>query len=116
MPEYSQPLADTVKQARNRLQLTQNEVADIIGVDTRTILNIENYKGNPKMEVLYPLIRALSIDAREIFNPEALDESPSIHQLKLIIDSCTEQEASLLIPIVSALLSALRTKDRIAID
>lgn len=116
MPEYSRPLGDTVKQARKRLQLTQNEVADTIGVDSRTILNIENYKGNPKMEVLYPLIRALNIDAREIFSPESLEESPSIHQLKLIIDSCTEQEALLLIPIVSALVSALRAKDRIAID
>ena len=81
MPDYSRPLGDTVKQARSRLQLTQNELADTIGVDSRTILNIEHYKGNPKMEVLYPLIRALNIDAREIFSPESLDESPSIHQL-----------------------------------
>ena len=116
MPNYSRPLGDTVKQARCRLQLTQNEIANTIGVDSRTILNIENYKGNPKMEVLYPLIRALNIDAREIFTPESLDESAAIHQLKQIIDTCTEQEALLLIPIVSALISALRSKDRIVIE
>ena len=78
MPEYSRPLGNAVKQARSRLKLTQNEVANAINVDSRTILNIENHKGNPKMEVLYPLIRTLKIDAREIFTPEILRDSPSL--------------------------------------
>ena len=69
MPEYSRPLGDAVKRARGKLDLTQNEVADKINVDVRTVLNIENYKGNPKMEVLFPLVRDFNIDAREIFNP-----------------------------------------------
>jgi DNA-binding XRE family transcriptional regulator len=62
MPEYSRPLGDAVKRARTELSLTQNEVADAADVDVRTVLNIENYKGNPKMEVLFPLVRALKID------------------------------------------------------
>ena len=65
MPEYSHPLGDAVKRARGKIGLTQNEVADLANVDVRTVLNIENYKGNPKMEVLYPLVRALKIDARD---------------------------------------------------
>lgn len=48
MSDYSRPLGDTVKQARTRLKLTQYEVAELIDVDSRTILNIENYKGNPQ--------------------------------------------------------------------
>lgn len=42
----------------------------MIDIDARTVLNIENYKGNPKMEVLFPLIRALKIDPNLIFYPE----------------------------------------------
>ena len=61
MQEYSRPLGDAVKRARGKLGLTQNEVADAADIDVRTVLNIENYKGNPKMEVLYPLVRALKI-------------------------------------------------------
>ena len=67
MPEYSRPLGDSVKRARGKLGLTQNEVADLIDIDVRTVLNIENYKGNPKLHILYPLIRFLKIDAREVF-------------------------------------------------
>lgn len=44
--EFIRPLGDAVKRARSELGLTQNEVAERIGVDVRTILNIENYKGN----------------------------------------------------------------------
>lgn len=115
MPEYSRPLGDAVKLARIRLKLTQNEVADSIDVDSRTVLNIENYKGNPKMEVLYPLVRALRIDAREIFSPEMLRDSPSLRQLRILVDSCSEQDAAVLIPVVQAVLSALHSEDAIEI-
>ena len=115
MPEYSRPLGDAVRQARIRLKLTQNEVADSIDVDSRTVLNIENYKGNPKMEVLYPLVRALRIDAREIFSPEILRDTPSLRQLRILIDSCSEQDAAVLIPVVQAVISALHSEEAIEI-
>ena len=47
MSEYSKPLGNVVKAARTKLGLTQGSVADAIHIDDRTILNIENYKGNP---------------------------------------------------------------------
>ena len=109
MTEYSRPLGDTVKQARTRLKLTQYEVAEMIDVDSRTILNIENYKGNPKMEVLYPLVRTLKIDAREIFTPEILRDSPSLRQLRILIEDCDEKEAAAIIPAVKAILEVLRS-------
>ena len=52
MKEFSRPLGDAVKRARGEQDLTQGQVAGMIGRDTRTVMNIENYKGNPKMEVL----------------------------------------------------------------
>ena len=111
MQEYSRSLADAVQRARGELGLTQNQVANIAEIDERTVLNIENYKGNPKMETLFPLIRLLKIDAREIFNPELKRESPSIRQLRFLIEECSEQGAATLIPIIQAVLSALRAKD-----
>ena len=111
MPEYSKPLGDVVKSARKRMDLTQNEVADSIDVDTRTIINIENYKGNPKLEVLYPLIRSLKIDAREIFYPEMQRESPALRQLRLLVEDCSEEEAATIIPVLQSVISALRDKN-----
>lgn len=115
MPEYSRPLGDAVKRARGKSGLTQNEVADAADIDVRTVLNIENYKGNPKMEVLFPLVRALKIDAKEIFYPEMQRESPSLRQLRLMIEECSEEEAAAIIPVFQAVLTALRTKNAIPI-
>ena len=111
MHEYSRPLGDAVKRARGRLGLTQRAVADRLDIDVRTVLNIENYKGNPKMTILFPLIRTLEIDAREVFSPEMQRESPSLHQLRLLIGNCTEEEAAVLIPVFQTILKAFRVKD-----
>ena len=108
MQIFSRPLSEAVKKARIALGLTQGQLAEAIGIDQRTILNIENCKGNPKMKVLYPLIRMLRIDAREIFNPEMERDTPNISRLRFTIESCNEKEAAALIPVVEAVLNALR--------
>lgn len=115
MSEYSRPLGDTVKKARKKMGLTQNQVAVLTNSDERTIMNIENYKANTTMEVLYPLIRTLRIDPRDIFCPEMDKESPAHYQLQLLINGCSEEEAAALIPVCQAVISALRADDGIPI-
>lgn len=110
MFDFSYSLGNTVKTARNQQGLTQNEVADMIGVDCRTILNIENFKGNPKMEILYPLVRTLRINANDIFYPESPEERPMRTKLMLLMDTCTEEEIEALIPACESILNVLRTK------
>lgn len=116
MPDYSNTLGDAVRRARMKLDLTQSEVAESIDVDVRTVLNIENSKSNPKMEVLYPLVRVLKIDAKEIFYPEMQRESPAISQLRLLIEDCSEKEAAAMIPVLKSVLAALRDKNAITIE
>ena len=111
MLDYAHTLGDAVKRARGKSGLTQSEVADAANVDVRTVLNIENYKGNPKMEVLYPLIRVLKIDTKEVFYPEMQRESPALSQLRLLIEDCTEEEAASIIPIFNSVLSVLRERN-----
>lgn len=111
MSEYTHTLGDVVKRARGKSGLTQSEIADAANIDVRTVLNIENYKGNPKMEVLYPLVRVLKIDAREIFNPEMQRESPALRQLRLLVEDCNEEEAAAIIPIFNSILSVLRERN-----
>lgn len=116
MPDFSRPLGDAIKRARGEQGLTQGEVAEAANIDVRTVLNIENYKGNPKMEVLFPLIRALKLDAREIFNPEMQRESPALRQLRMLVEECSEEDAEAMIPVFKSVLNALHSKDAIAIE
>ena len=99
MYDFSYPLGNAVKSTRYQRGLTQLQVADMADI----------------VEVLYPLVRALRIDARTIFTPELQRESPALQQLRLMVEECSEQEAEALIPVMESVLSALRAKDTIEI-
>lgn len=115
MHDYKRILGDVVKRTRGEKGLTQQGVADAADIDVRTVLNIENYKGNPKLEVLFPLIRTLKIDPRDVFNPELKRDTPALCQLRLLIEDCSEDEAESLIPVFQAVLAAMRDKRAIPI-
>ena len=108
MYDFSYPLGNAVKSTRYQRGLTQLQVAEMADIDVRTVMNIENYKANPKMEVLFPLIRTLRVDARTIFNPELERDAPMFQQLRLMVEECSEQEAEALIPVVESLFYSFR--------
>lgn len=116
MQSFAQPLGDAVKRARGEMNLTQRQVAERIGADVRTVLNIENYKGNPKMQILFPLVRELQIDAREIFHPEMGREHPAIRRLRFAVEACDEAEAEALLPVIESMLKVLRGKNAVRIE
>ena len=108
MKNAKQRLADEVREARKELDLSQEKLAEILSIDSRTILNIEAGRGNPKFEKLYPLITYLKIPANKIFDPEYTDDAPNRQKLPSLQKDCTEQEAAALIPMIRYLLSLLR--------
>ena len=110
MAEYSQPLGNTVRKSRKDKGLTQRTVANRLNIDVRTIMNLENQKANPRMDVLFPLIRLLKIDPREIFHPEEKQVGQSLQLLRFFVDNCSEEEAADLLPIVQSVLNVLRSK------
>lgn len=116
MLDYLRSLGDAVRKARKAQGLTQHDVADLINVDVRTILNIENYRGNPKMQVLVPLIRTLGIDPIEIFYPEISREDNNDSALRILLAGCSKQETMVLAEINETVLSVLRTKNTIEIN
>lgn len=116
MQDYSRSFGDTVRAARIERGYTQKQLAEKIDVDERTISSIEKYQANTTMEILYPLIRELKLDPREIFCPELGGESRAHYKLRLLLDGCTEAEAITLLSVCEPVLSALRSKDGIPIE
>lgn len=107
MPDFTRPLGDAVRDARTSQGLTQREVANRIDIDVRTVLNIENYKGNPKIEILYPLIRTLNIDPLRIFYPERHSVGDTYRKMQLLMTQCTEKDLEMLYSVSTAILSVL---------
>lgn len=110
MHEYKIPLGDAIRNTRKTLNLTQATVAERAGIDVRTLIAIENYEGNPKMQVMYPLVRALEMDANLIYYPKiSLEGRPALSRLNSLTSNCTEQEADALCTIFETILSVMRS-------
>lgn len=111
MQDIKQNLASAVRETRTELGLSQEKLAEILNLDQRTILNIEAGRGNPKFEKLYPLITYLKIPADKIFYPDNQEHPPTLQKLITLLNDCTEEEASALLPMVLYMLELLRKQD-----
>lgn len=68
--EHKIKLGIAVKTARQKLGLTQMELAERVGVSLRTITDMETYQANPQFDTLYQVIHFLRLPVTEIFYPD----------------------------------------------
>lgn len=73
-----------IREARNKLGLTQEELANMVGVKQTAIGNYENEVSHPREEILYKLFDALKVDANYLFEgqytPKATDITLAAHR------------------------------------
>ena len=100
-------LGSLVRQAREDAHLTQAEAGKIAGLSQRTILDIEQGRGNPKLDVLVALTTGLGIDPALLFGITR-EDSLEKERLLLEVTSCTENEARCLYEVCHSMLGALR--------
>lgn len=101
-------LAKAVRAARNQLGWTQEKLAEEADIDVRTVIKIEQGKGNPMFNSLYSLIRALRLDARQLFYHEQFSSAPTAAHLQEFVSTLSEDEAQKVMSIVQIVVSAMR--------
>ena len=66
----------TLKSIRINLNFTQKEMADKLGVSTKTYQNYENYKSYPDVEIVKKIVELSGLDFNDIiFLPEQYAKS-----------------------------------------
>ena len=115
MSEYSKTLGDVVYKKRKQNKLTQAELAEQIGVTEQTIRKIEHLEGNPQLDVLYPLIRALHIDPMELFYPEQVSTDTAKQQLEILLADCSSEQIEAILPIIKGALEVLKNTSYITV-
>lgn len=111
MDKIKENLGIVVRKARENAGLTQYELAEELGLDDKTILNIENFRGNPKFDSLYPLVNLLKIPGDKLFYPDIKENESHKRQLLLEIQSCNDNEAAELLRVVRYMLELLRRQN-----
>ena len=64
-----------VKELRKARNLTQEQLAELVDIDTRNIIKIENCATFPRVKTLDKLLEIFQISASEIFQTEHLDNT-----------------------------------------
>ena len=95
--KHSEILASVVRMAREQKDMTQSQLAEKTGVGTRTILDIENNRGNPRFDILVAIVQELGIPSDTIFHPRPIHFEEAMKRLALELDSCNEKEKGIIL-------------------
>ena len=109
-------LGNVVRETRKNKKLSQEALAERIGVCKRTIIDIENNTGNPKFEILYLLVRELGLPLNQIFYPEVEENFELKNICMHEIENCSENEMKIILSVVKSLRYALENEELLLED
>ncbi len=101
MQETKNRLGNSVREARLKLGFSQEKLTEVIGIDSKTILNIESGTGNPRLENLLALVDYLHISIDIARDPNLLETSPARTKLLLQLQDLSEQDVDAMIPVLN---------------
>lgn len=103
-------LGDILKLAREKADITVETLADRVGITERYLYRIENEGKKPSYDVLYKLIRELSILPDSIFYPEKPSKDSEIENLLRMLYSCDERSLEVIKATAKALIDTASEK------
>ena len=98
-------LGDIIKYYREKSNYTVESLSNIVGISERYLYRIENENKKPSFEVLYKLVRALSISSDMIFYPEMMKKNIKLDRLYHMLLKCNDKDIGYIEIIIAAMLS-----------
>lgn len=93
-----------IKNARIDCGLTQEELAERVGISCRYLIAIENEGRIPKLPTVYRLIYAMHISADQIFYPEHPQADSERAKLIHMLEACADRDIHILLSTAKAML------------
>lgn len=104
MNQLVSALGEAVRSTRKSKNLSQEALAERIGVCKRTIIDIEKNTGNPKFEILCMLVRELDLPLYQVFYPESVEKSIEMKNILMReLSGCSEYELKIILSVVKSL-------------
>ena len=108
MNQKGKALGSLVRETRRNRHLSQEALAERVGVCKRTIIDIENNTGNPKFEVLYMLVRELDLPLYRVFYPELSEDLEIRNVFMKEVSGCSDYEMKVILAVVKSLRCTLK--------
>ena len=110
MEKQLKGLGNIVKAARERSDITIENLAYKVGITERYLYRIENEEKKPSFDVLYKLIRELSISPDLIFYPEKPSKDSEVENLLRMLSDCDERSLEVVKATAKALIDTVPEK------
>ena len=98
-------LGDIIKEARQKANLKNEELAERLGISVRYLYRIENEDKKPSFDILYNLIRELSISPDTIFYPENASIDAEAEDLIRRLYKCDDRSIEVIKATANALIN-----------
>lgn len=97
-------LGKRIQEIRKKKKLTQEKVAELIGIETTSLSNIENGKYYPTAENLDKIISVLEITPQKLFSFEHLQDNEEIKKEILNILETHPEKLQIIYKIIRVLI------------
>ncbi len=97
----------TIRNARMENKLTQEKLAELLGITPVHVKQIEAGTRMPSVEVLYNIAVTLNFSVDDAFFPEKANDKEMLDKIERILRICTPHD----LQVVYATASALKDKD-----
>ena len=94
-----------IKNARNAKKLTQEKLAEMIGITPAHMKQIESERRNASVEVLFKLVNALDLSLDFIFSNSDDDKQELAYKINLCLDRCSVHELQVVYATIEAMLN-----------
>ena len=108
MREIPNTLGSIIKTAREKAGITIEALANKVDVTERYLYRIENENKKPSFDVLYKLIRELSISPDTIFYPEKPTKDSEVENLLRQLSDCDDRSLHVIKATAKALIDTVQ--------
>lgn len=90
-------LGDMIREAREQLHLTQEEVAEKLQVNLTHYGNIERGTNNPSLPLFIKIVKILNLSVDAYIYPEKLYSDDISQRIIRLLSQCTERERKIIL-------------------
>ncbi len=97
-------LGDMIREGREQLQLTQEEVAEKLQVNLTHYGNIERGTNNPSLPLFIKIVKILNLSVDAYIYPEKLYNDGISQQIIRLLSQCTKRERKIILANILTLI------------
>lgn len=98
--------ATLVKQGRMEMHLTQEALAEKLGISAAYLGDLERHKGGPSLELFCKTMQTLNISADDYVYPNQNKNNSAYDQILRLLNQCNDYQLQVILATTTALLDS----------